>query len=120
MSKHEGLGKQQAKSMRVRKEICEATISCLIKLGYAETSLQRVAAAAGFSKGALQHHFPTKEDLMAATADRLLERPFTQPRTSEDIPTSVEDAILANWKKLANTEAYLALLQVTIRTLSRS
>lgn len=116
MSEPEGLGKQQAKSRRVRKEICEATISCLIKLGYAETSLQRVAKAAGFSKGALQHHFPSKEDLMAATADRLLERPFTQPRNAEDLPDSVEAAILMNWKKLANTQAYLALLEILIAT----
>lgn len=116
MSTLEGLGKQQAKSLRVRKEICEATVTCLIEVGYAETSLQRVARTAGFSKGALQHHFPNKEDLMTATADRLLERPFTQPRKSDGIPETVEAAILLNWKKLANTDAYLALLEILIAT----
>jgi len=110
------LGKQQTKSIRVRKEICEATISCLIKYGYAETSLKRVAKTAGFSKGALQHHFPSKEDLMVASADRLLERPFTKRRITEDVPNSVEDAIFLHWKKLANTEAYLALLEILIAT----
>lgn len=114
MSNPDGLGKQQLKSVRVRKEICEATVSCLIHHGYAETSLQRVAKTSGFSKGALQHHFPTKEDLMVATAVRLLERPFMQPRKSDNRPTSVGNAILQHWKKLANTEAYLALLEILI------
>lgn len=114
MDAAEGLGKQQAKSMRVRKEICEATINCLVQFGYGETSLQRVANVAGFSKGALQHHFPSKEDLMVATSDLLLERPFMQPRKSEDLPESVEAALLQNWKRLTNTEAYLALLEILI------
>ncbi|MBR9862246.1 MAG: TetR/AcrR family transcriptional regulator [Rhodobacteraceae bacterium] len=102
--------------MRVRKEICEATINCLTKVGYAETSLQRVAKTAGFSKGALQHHFPTKEDLMVATADRLLERPFIKRRKTENRPTSVEDEIMLQWHKLTNTDAYLALLEILIAT----
>ena len=43
-------GVQQAKSERARKAICEATIDSLVEVGYAETSLNRVAATAGFSQ----------------------------------------------------------------------
>ena len=79
MSATEEMGKQQAKSLRARAAITKATIDCLYQRGYGETTLSRVAAYALFSKGALQHHFPTKEDLMAATADELLSRPLRAP-----------------------------------------
>ena len=102
-------GKQQAKSIRARDAICEATIELLVDVGYVETSLNRVASNAGFSKGALQHHYPSKEDLIAATLNRLLERPFKRDRKPAN---NVEDALMIAWKKYINTPAYRALLEI--------
>jgi AcrR family transcriptional regulator len=90
------LGKQQAKSLRAKDLICEATIELLMTNGYSETSLNQVASMAGFSKGALQHHYPSKEDLIAATLNKLLARPFQPPREQ---PRSVEQALLIAWNK---------------------
>ncbi|MBD3647079.1 MAG: TetR/AcrR family transcriptional regulator [Pseudomonadales bacterium] len=106
-----GLGRQQAKSKRAREAICEATIASLVEVGYAETSLNRVASASRFSKGALQHHFPTKEDLIAATLDRLLERPF-QPSSPDRQPRSVDDALMTAWMRFINTPPYRALMEI--------
>lgn len=103
------VGLQQAKSERARAAICDATIASLADLGYAETSLNRVAAMADFSKGAVQHHFPTKEDLIAATVDTLLLR-TVQSRAPR--PKSVEDALLEAWQRFINTPAYRALMEV--------
>ena len=103
------VGLQQAKSERARAAICDATIAALAEVGYAETSLNRVASMADFSKGAVQHHFPTKEDLIAATLDTLLLR-TVQSRIAE--PKSVEDALLEAWQRFINTPAYLALMEV--------
>ena len=100
---------QQAKSERARAAICDATIAALAEVGYAETSLNRVASMADFSKGAVQHHFPTKEDLIAATLDTLLLR-TVQSRIAE--PKSVEDALLEAWQRFINTPAYRALMEV--------
>ena len=102
-------GLQQAKSERARAAICDATIAALAEVGYAETSLNRVASMADFSKGAVQHHFPTKEDLIAATLDTLLLR-TVQSRIAE--PKSVEDALLEAWQRFINTPAYRALMEV--------
>ncbi len=107
------VGKQQAKSQRAREVICDATIDCLAKAGYGETSLNRVASLSGFSKGAVQHHFPSKEDLVAATANRLLERSFAPPRKQRE-PKTIFDAILSTWKRMINTDGYRALLEVLI------
>ena len=89
--------------------ICDATIASLAEVGYAETSLKRVAAMADFSKGAVQHHFHTKEDLIAATVDTLLLR-TVQARATQ--PQTVEDALLEAWQRFINTPAYRALMEV--------
>lgn len=111
MSLTEPNSKQQIRSIRAQEAICESTIELLSESGYGETSLSRVAARAGFSKGALQHHFATKEDLIAATLDRLLERAVsTTPYKAKVI--SVEEALLIAWKKFINTAAYRALMEI--------
>ena len=46
--------------------ILSASISLLAKHGYAGFSASRVAAEAGVSRGALEHYFPKKNDLIAA------------------------------------------------------
>lgn len=112
MSEAPELGKQQAKSRHARETICDSTIHCLVKLGYGETSLNRVASHSGFSKGALQHHFPTKEDLMTATADRLLERSFAPGPSGETETRTIREALLHTWQHLINTGGYRALLEI--------
>ncbi|MEH6558208.1 MAG: TetR/AcrR family transcriptional regulator [Oceanicoccus sp.] len=114
MTTTEEVGKQQAKSLRARAAITKATIDCLYQRGYGETTLSRVAAKALFSKGALQHHFPTKEDLMAATADELLSRPFTRTVKPESRPATVEQALTSSWRRMTNTPGYRALLEILI------
>jgi AcrR family transcriptional regulator len=46
----------------------DAAIQCLIEDGYADTTIRRVAERADVTPGALQHHFASKVDLLAATA----------------------------------------------------
>lgn len=113
MSTQQEIGKQQAKSQLARDTICDATIDCLATVGYGETSLNRVASLAGFSKGAVQHHFPSKEDLVAATANRLIERSFQPPSKLRE-PRSIAQAMISTWKRMINTDGYRALLEVLI------
>jgi len=53
-----------------------ATIECLVAEGYSGTTTRAVAARAGVSLGALQHHFPSRAvlvtDALRALADQLV------------------------------------------------
>ena len=89
--------------------MCKATIQLLAELGYAETTIAGVAQNAGFSKGAAQYHFPTKEELIAATVEHLLMRTVSSASQSYE---SVDSALLNAWQRLVNTSAYRALLEV--------
>ena len=102
-------GLQQLKSARARDNMCKATIQLLAELGYAETTIAGVAQNAGFSKGAVQYHFPTKEELIAATVEHLLMRTVSSASQSYE---SVDSALLNAWQRLVNTSAYRALLEV--------
>lgn len=102
-------GLQQLKSARARQNICRATIAQLAKLGYAETTIAGVAHEAGYSKGAVQYHFPTKEELIAATVEHLLLRTVSNAKLVYD---DVESALMTAWQRLINTSAYRALLEI--------
>jgi len=113
------LNKQQEKSQRAQESICEAAIESLYAVGYGDTTLNKVAEIAGLSKGALQHHFPTKEDLISATVDRLLSRSVPDKsanmegnKSSRKASPSVEISLLYIWNKMVNTPQYRALLEI--------
>jgi AcrR family transcriptional regulator len=54
--------------------LLDATVTCLAERGYAGTSTAAVCAEAGVSQGALFRHFPTRQALLAATAEHVATR----------------------------------------------
>ena len=62
---------QQERRDATRLKLLDATITCLVEIGYAGTTLQRVQERAGVSRGALLHHFARKEDMLVAAVHHL-------------------------------------------------
>jgi AcrR family transcriptional regulator len=57
-----------------RKDLMATAIDCFARYGYQGTSIDRIANAAGVTKGALYYHFRDKEELLfAAVQDRIAE-----------------------------------------------
>ncbi|MBP2563441.1 AcrR family transcriptional regulator [Neorhizobium galegae] len=64
--------KQSERSEETRQALFDATIDLLYDTGFNKTSTPEIARKAGVSRGALTHHFSTKEDLVtSAVADHL-------------------------------------------------
>ena len=57
------------RSAATRRQILEATIQCLDKWGYGAVTNIKVADAAGVSRGAMMHHFQTRQALISATVE---------------------------------------------------
>jgi AcrR family transcriptional regulator len=55
-------------------EILEATGSALCNHGYADLTMQRIAAESSITKAAIHYHYDTKEALLNAFLDDLLDR----------------------------------------------
>jgi AcrR family transcriptional regulator len=65
-----------------RTQIVEAAIETLAEVGFANTSLARIAARLGISKGVISYHFSGKDDLIAEIVSQVLQRAraHMQPR----------------------------------------
>ncbi len=68
---NEEISWQAQKSAMTRDRILDAAINCFIELGYTNVTTAKVASAAGVSRGAMLHHFPSKTELIQAAVEYL-------------------------------------------------
>jgi AcrR family transcriptional regulator len=61
-----------------RARLVEAARRLFVERGYEATSTNDVLEAAGVSRGALYHHFATKQELFAAVFERVSEQAITR------------------------------------------
>lgn len=52
-----------------RSKIINAMIACIVRSGFAATTVEHVMAEAGLSRGSVLHQFPTRLELVVACAD---------------------------------------------------
>jgi len=123
-------GANDLRVARTTGRICQAVITCLDEVGYAETSINRVQSLAGVSRGALTHHFPSKEAMMVETLERLLDpvrgqpnpknpsaRPFGQ---SEGQGDGIDADLPRLWAKVVNTKEGRALIELLVAARTHS
>ncbi|MEU8824227.1 TetR/AcrR family transcriptional regulator [Streptomyces sp. NPDC048636] len=72
---------KQDRSRATRQRLLEAAVSCLAEHGWAGSTVAVVAERAGVSRGAAQHHFPTREDLFTAAVEHVAEERSAELRT---------------------------------------
>jgi AcrR family transcriptional regulator len=107
---------QKERSDVTRAAILDATIRCLIDLGYAATSTTAIQKRAGVSRGALTHQFPSKHELMIAAV-----RHLSEVRTSalldhlEEAPPDderLEWALRLFWEEGFNGDLFHAAIEL--------
>ncbi|WP_209225447.1 TetR/AcrR family transcriptional regulator [Ruegeria sp. R14_0] len=98
----------------MRAKIYNAAVSCLDQLGYAETTFAKVQAKAGISRGAITHHFPTKQALVAATAMRLLDNAQTPIWNGGSTPPPVYELIMSSWANIVNSSGGRAIVEILV------
>ena len=65
---------QAERTAATRLRLMEATVDCLVELGWAGTTTTIVSERAGVSRGAQLHHFPSKQDLVVSAVGHLMDR----------------------------------------------
>lgn len=65
---------QQDRSRVTRERLVDCTVEMLATKGWSATTVAAVAEAAGVSRGAAQHHFPTREALITAVLEQMFEQ----------------------------------------------
>ncbi|HZD97654.1 MAG TPA: TetR/AcrR family transcriptional regulator [Micromonosporaceae bacterium] len=85
---------QQERSRLTQQRLLDATVTCLIRYGWAGTTTTGVAETAGVSRGAQLHHFPTKTALVLAAVEYLTDRRATEIRNeTRTLPASVDQRV---------------------------
>jgi AcrR family transcriptional regulator len=112
---------QAERSERTREQLFDATIDCLLDLGYAGTSVNEICKRAGLSRGAQQHHFATKGELMAHALEylvgKLRDQVVDAVRELADDPDRVAKGIDLLWQSFSGTLSTAAMeLWVAART----
>lgn len=77
---------QQDRSRATRRRLLQACVECLADAGWSATTVAVVAERAGVSRGAAQHHFPTREDLITAALEHMFDERMESARAELAAP----------------------------------
>jgi AcrR family transcriptional regulator len=91
--RNEATGERAAGRQRRLTRILGAAEELFAAHGFAKTTVDEIAAAAGVSKGLVYDHYPSKEALLGAVWDRLVAAWTEAVRTSKFPEGSIADAI---------------------------
>ncbi|MFX0579942.1 TetR/AcrR family transcriptional regulator [Nocardia nepalensis] len=107
---------KQDRSRATRQRLLEATIDCLAEMGWAAATVSVVAERAGVSRGAAQHHFPTREDLITAALEYMFYTRDQQARhevvAAMDNGVDRTEAVVAGLVESYTSPLFKAALQV--------
>jgi AcrR family transcriptional regulator len=108
---------QAERSAETREKILNVTIDLLYRKGLRDTSTVDIARAAGVSRGALLHHYPTKEELLKEALRFLLRKEIDSIRgMANDIDRGTLDTegfFDALWEKFSGPLFMVTLEYVT-------
>lgn len=109
---------KQDRSRATRQRLLEATIDCLAETGWAAATVAVVAERAGVSRGAAQHHFPTREDLITAALEYMFDTRTQQAKDEAAAMAEVAsgvgrtEAVVAGLVESYTSPLFKAALQV--------
>ncbi|MEW2582012.1 TetR/AcrR family transcriptional regulator [Streptomyces virginiae] len=107
-------GPKQARSRVTRRHLLEAAVSCLAEHGWAGSTVSAVAERAGVSRGAAQHHFPTREDLFTAAVEYVAEERSTALRDLFHAGPAARPAVVEALVDLYTGALFRAALQLWV------
>jgi AcrR family transcriptional regulator len=110
--------KQESSSESIAKLI-QATIDCIVKLSYARTTTVDIVSMAGLTRGALQHHYDSREDLILATwleiHRRFLLKFDNMPGKRVNLEGRIDYIIKNAWALYTSSE-YMATTEIRLGT----
>lgn len=113
---------QQDRSRATRQRLLEAAIECLADLGWQGSTVAVVAERAGVSRGAAQHHFPTREDLFTSAVEYVSSERLAMLRSHKDnLPANQDDrirAVLAVIEKMYTSRLFRAAIHLWVAATS--
>jgi AcrR family transcriptional regulator len=113
---------QQERSTEARSKLIAASIELIVRNGFAATTMADIAALAGLTRGAIQHHFEGRVDLVLAILQEVEDQisgsfQVVSPQPGVSLEQRVS-ALIDQLGAIARSEAYLAVIDIWIATRS--
>ena len=86
---------QEERSRDARERLLQSAVDTLFDRGYAGFTTKEVAGRAGFSVGALMHHYPTKAELAVAATAFIYEQAIARGRLNAAASAAAMDPLMA-------------------------
>jgi AcrR family transcriptional regulator len=107
-SRATGRRTQEERSAETRERLIRAAIECIREHGYSATRTSEIASRAGVTRGALQHHFPSKPDLLLGVVSFVAEEIFDHLKTAREekgpLPDRVRSTLRHLWEVYSSPE----------------
>lgn len=108
---------QEERVEQTRSKLIQATIDCIIELGYSRATLTEITRRAGVSIGGAQHHFQSKTDLISAAVNHV----FTEmhaflaalPHATGTVEQRIDDMLAQYWTWFSSP-TYIAAWELLI------
>ena len=103
----------QKRSLETRERILTAANTLFSSNGYEKTGVSQICQAAGVSKGAFYHHFPSKHNIFMTLLQQWLEKLdkifLAIETTSEDVPAAIHAMAASTDMILTESQGQLSL-----------
>jgi AcrR family transcriptional regulator len=112
---HERLNRQERKA-QTRERLLDAATEVFAELGFENASLDEVAAAAGYTKGAVYSNFASKTDLLIALMERRIatqNASYTERFEGQDAAAVAAD-LLSTPDEIPDSEKKFAMLAMEV------
>ena len=108
---------QAERSAKTRAKLIQAAIDLIGRRGYGPATTEAIASAAGVSRGALQHQFKSRYELIAAVNGRLTRDMLALGRSltaaKRPLPERL-NAVLRHYLSVYSSPTYLAILNLSL------
>ena len=113
---------QQERSTLAREKLIGAAISSICEKGFALTTMAEIATQAGMTRGAIQHHFESRNDLVLAILREVEGRvvaTFSDATIDHALPLAERvGRLIDHLGEIGRSDAYLAVMDLWISTRS--
>lgn len=110
---------QEERSAETRGRLLQAAVEVIREKGYSAARTVDIAERAGVTRGALQHHFPTKSDLLLAVCDDVYRQMLSHLEQASGAGGGLDarlDALLGHIWAVYTSESYHAFVEILTGT----
>ena len=115
-----GQTQQSLKSAQTRARLIDATVRCIVKVGYANTTTPQIAAEAGLSRGAMLHHFENGAALIKAAIVELHEKRLRAFRRAADTDNHDTTQLVRTYWRQVQKPTFIAFHELALAARTHS